>query len=84
MANFRLFSSIATFPLSFSSAQDSGVARRLSSLNCRRPPKEEYQAVLKDNSQTHLQFTKKIQNELIFNQYLEIGETLQPNFANFN
>ena len=27
---------------------------------------------------------KKIQKKLIFNQYLEIGERLRPNFANFN
>ena len=29
-------------------------------------------------------FTKKIQKKSIFNQYLEIGGRLQPNFANFN
>ena len=29
-------------------------------------------------------FTKKIQKKLIFSQYLEIGRSLQPNFANFN
>ena len=28
--------------------------------------------------------SRKIQKELIFNQYLEIGGRLQPNFANFN
>ena len=27
---------------------------------------------------------KKIQKKLIFNQYLEIGGTLQHNFSNFN